>query len=85
MPGGHLRPKPDSRGLMGGMISLVGQAVRGERQGSGWDRGTETNGQYNSQQYADPYSCHYKGRPRRGGRNNSDRKGGLILTPIKTF
>lgn len=34
--GGHLVPNPSSRGLVGGLISVAGQAMRGEKQGSGW-------------------------------------------------
>lgn len=50
--GGHLIPNPESRGLVGGIVSVIGQAVRGERQGSGWDRGMETNSQDTNQQYS---------------------------------
>ena len=36
--GGHLVPNPESRGLIGGILNVAGQAIRGEKQGSGWDR-----------------------------------------------
>ena len=36
--GGHLVPNPESRGLIGGLFNVAGQAIRGEKQGSGWDR-----------------------------------------------
>ena len=36
--GGKLIPGPNSRGLVGGIVSVVGQAVRGEKQGSEWER-----------------------------------------------
>jgi hypothetical protein len=44
--GGHLVPNPESRGLVGGILNVAGQAVRGEKQGSGWDRMNAAN-QYN--------------------------------------
>jgi hypothetical protein len=50
--GGHLVPNPGSRGLVGGLVSVVGQAVRGERQGSGWDEQTKTK--YNKRVYNGP-------------------------------
>ena len=88
--GGHLVPNPESRGLVGGMVSVVGQAVRGERQGSGWDQAKGTYGQGNNQQYEDPqngnrYSRHYRGTSRRRYRNGSDRRTGLISTPIGLY
>ena len=88
--GGHLVPNPQSRGLVGGIVSVVGQAVRGERQGSGWDQVKGTNGQSSSQQcndpqYANQYSRHYRGRGRRGRHNNFDPRGGLISTPISVY
>lgn len=33
--GGHLVPAPDSRGLIGGVVSVIDQAVRGVPQGYG--------------------------------------------------
>jgi hypothetical protein len=36
--GGKLIPGPNSCGLVGGIVSVVGQAVRGEEQGSEWER-----------------------------------------------
>lgn len=36
--GGKLVPNPESRGLVGGLLNVAGQAIRGEKQGSGWDR-----------------------------------------------
>ena len=88
--GGHLVPNPESRGLVGGIASVVGQAVRGERQGSGWDQVKGTNGQGYNQQYGNlqngnRYSRHYRGRSRRRYRNGSDRRDGLISTPIGLY
>ena len=88
--GGHLVPNPESRGLLGGIVSVVGQAVRGERQGSGWDKFKGTNGQgsnqqYNDLQYANQYSRNYRGRARRGRRNNDNRRDGLISTPVHVY
>jgi len=34
--GGKLVPNPQSRGLIGGLVSVTKQAIRGEQQGSGW-------------------------------------------------
>lgn len=36
--GGRLIPGPGSRGLVGGLMSVAGQAVRGETQGSEWEQ-----------------------------------------------
>ncbi|KAH0162659.1 hypothetical protein KCU67_g5855, partial [Aureobasidium melanogenum] len=36
--GGKLIPGPNSRGLIGGLASVIGQAARGEKQGSEWER-----------------------------------------------
>ncbi|KAH0361724.1 hypothetical protein KCU84_g6775, partial [Aureobasidium melanogenum] len=36
--GGKLIPGPKSRGLIGGLASVIGQAARGEKQGSEWER-----------------------------------------------
>ena len=88
--GGHLVPNPESRGLLGGIVSVVGQAARGERQGSGWDQVKGTNGQGGNQQYDDTqngnrYSRHYRGRSRRRYRNGSDRRIGPISTPIGLY
>jgi hypothetical protein len=49
--GGKLIPGPNSRGLIGGLISVASQAVRGEKQGSAWERYT-------------PYDVQRKGGPR---------------------
>ena len=35
--GGKLIPNPESRGLIGGLANVAGQAIRGEKQGSGWE------------------------------------------------
>lgn len=43
--GGKLIPGPNSRGLIGGLASVVGQAARGERQGSEWERYAAENTQ----------------------------------------
>jgi hypothetical protein len=49
--GGKLIPGPNSRGLIGGLISVTAQAVRGEKQGSEWERYT-------------PYDIQRRGGPR---------------------
>lgn len=73
--GGHLVPNPESRGLIGGLFNVAGQAMRGEIQGSGWNR--QANGQQNYQynngdpQYQNQYSRHYRGRRRRERRNQN--------------
>lgn len=36
--GGKLIPGPNSRGLIGGLASVIGQAARGEKQGAEWER-----------------------------------------------
>jgi len=36
--GGKLIPGPNSKGLIGGLASVIGQAARGEKQGAEWDR-----------------------------------------------
>lgn len=36
--GGKLIPGPNSRGLVGGLASVIGQAARGEKQGAEWER-----------------------------------------------
>lgn len=41
--GGHMVPNPESRGLIGGLLNVAGQAIRGEKQGSGWDRMNAAN------------------------------------------
>ncbi|KAH0218860.1 hypothetical protein KCU86_g2496, partial [Aureobasidium melanogenum] len=43
--GGKLIPGPNSRGLIGGLASVIGQAARGEKQGSEWERYTAENAQ----------------------------------------
>ncbi|KAH0347244.1 hypothetical protein KCU83_g6925, partial [Aureobasidium melanogenum] len=43
--GGRLIPGPNSRGLIGGLASVIGQAARGEKQGSEWERYTAENAQ----------------------------------------
>jgi hypothetical protein len=48
--GGKLIPGPNSRGLIGGLASVVGRAVRGEKQGSEWESYT-------------PYAVQRKGTP----------------------
>ena len=86
----HLVPNPESRGIVGGIVSMVGQAVRGERQGSGWDQVKGTNGQSSCQQcndpqYANRYSRHYRGRGTRGRHNSFDPRDGLVSTPISVY
>lgn len=36
--GGKLIPGPNSKGLIGGLASVIGQAARGEKQGAEWER-----------------------------------------------
>lgn len=48
--GGKLIPGPNSRGLIGGLVSVAGQAIRGEKQGSEWEAYT-------------PYAVQRKGTP----------------------
>lgn len=36
--GGKLIPGPNSRGIIGGLASVIGQAARGEKQGSEWGK-----------------------------------------------
>jgi len=36
--GGKLIPGPNSKGLIGGLASVISQAARGEKQGAEWDR-----------------------------------------------
>ncbi|KEQ62317.1 uncharacterized protein M437DRAFT_66735 [Aureobasidium melanogenum CBS 110374] len=43
--GGELIPGPNSRGVIGGLASVIGQAARGEKQGSEWDRCAAENAQ----------------------------------------
>ncbi|CAD0090650.1 unnamed protein product, partial [Aureobasidium mustum] len=43
--GGKLIPGPNSRGLIGGLASVIGQAARGEKQGSEWERYAAENAQ----------------------------------------
>ncbi len=62
--GGHFVPNPESRGLLGGIINVVGQAVRGEKQGSGWTKEmmTEQYKQDHRRGLWNRYSRHYGGR-----------------------
>jgi hypothetical protein len=48
--GGKLIPGPNSRGLIGGLVSVAGQAIRGEKQESEWQMYT-------------PYAVQRKGTP----------------------
>jgi hypothetical protein len=43
--GGKLIPGPNSRGLIGGLASVIGQAARGEKQGAEWERLAAENAQ----------------------------------------
>jgi hypothetical protein len=43
--GGKLIPGPNSRGLIGGLASVIGQAARGENQGAEWERLAAENAQ----------------------------------------
>lgn len=61
-------PNPESRGIVGAVFSVAGQAVRGEKQGSGWER-MEAQKQQNIEmygtatpEYPDRYSRYYGGR-----------------------
>lgn len=64
--GGKLVPNPESRGLIGGLINVAGQAIRGEKQGSGWHRTPEEQaalprwGLY-GRGFAGKYSTNYGG------------------------
>jgi hypothetical protein len=73
-------PEPHSRGLIGGIASVVGQAVRGEKQGQAWEN--VQNNTALQQKYQNQYSKEYRGKRSRRGRNNSDAKVGIISTPI---
>jgi hypothetical protein len=43
--GGKLIPGPNSKGLIGGLASVIGQAARGEKQGAEWERLAAQNAQ----------------------------------------
>ncbi|KAI4799255.1 hypothetical protein E4T45_11505, partial [Aureobasidium sp. EXF-8846] len=43
--GGKLIPGPNSKGLIGGLVSVIGQAARGEKQGAEWERLAAQNAQ----------------------------------------
>ncbi len=81
--GGRLVPGPNSRGLVGGIASVVGQAVRGEHQGA--EREQYKNQTAGGQLYDDPYSRHYRGRSWRRARNDSDIRIGPISTPVSVY
>lgn len=90
--GGKLVPGPNSRGLIGGVASVVGQAVRGEKQGSEWSKNPETglpnshpHSQYNTQLYENRYSRHYGGRGRRDRRDQYGTKDGIVSTPVGAY
>lgn len=73
--GGKLVPSPNARGLIGGAASVIGQAVRGERQGSQW----ENTNTFSDSQYRNRYSRAYRGRQvGRGGI-------GLVSTPLRAY
>ena len=78
MSGGKLVPGPNSRGLIGGVASVIGQAVRGVPQGSEWETANPRHG--DPYRYGDPYSRGYRGRGRRRGRDGP--RDGLISTPV---
>lgn len=73
--GGLLIPNPDSRGSVGGMISVVGQAGRGKRQG--WTARTTISSTIASDTQIGTATttgaC-----DRQGGRTDSDRRIGLV-------
>jgi hypothetical protein len=71
--GGHLVPEPHSRGLIGGVASVVGQAVRGEQQGQAWE-----NLPANTLQNWNQYSRGYRGRRQR----SSEGRVGIVSTPV---
>lgn len=79
--GGKLVPGPGSRGLIGGVASVIGQAVRGEKQGAEWQRAArdyEYAERYYPGMQAQMYTSRYAGR---GWRYKRGRPG-LISTPV---
>ncbi|KAH8656653.1 hypothetical protein BGZ60DRAFT_417445 [Tricladium varicosporioides] len=79
--GGKLVPNPESRGLIGGIINVTAQAVRGEKQGSGWDRVNKNPAMQDP--YYDPrYNRYGRGYRGRGRREN---KVGIISTPVGAY
>lgn len=90
--GGRLIPAPNSRGLIGGITSVVGQAVRGESQGSQWAQDPKTglpnshpHSHYNAELYENRYSRHYGGRRRCERRRDYGGKDGLVSTPVGVY
>ncbi|KAL6716600.1 hypothetical protein ACLMJK_006167 [Lecanora helva] len=80
--GGHLVPGPNSRGLIGGVASVVSQAIRGERQGAEWDRMRERQ---RADPLYNPYSPGFMGRGRRGVYTQSGIKIGSLSTPVGVY
>lgn len=72
--GGRLVPEPHSRGLVGGLVSVAGQAMRGERQGEAWER--QDDPRY------DRYSRNNKGKGRMRSRSSSGKISTLVARPI---
>jgi hypothetical protein len=90
--GGKLIPNPGSRGLIGGISSVVGQAVRGEAQGSKWPQNSETSlpdanphSQHNTQHDDDHHSRHHRRRRGREGRRGHGGRDGIVSTPIGVY
>ncbi|KAL8658263.1 MAG: hypothetical protein Q9202_007605 [Teloschistes flavicans] len=78
--GGRLVPGPESRGLIGGMYSVIDQAVRGVPQGTG--KGKQYYDQnYGEHHWRNPYSKHYRGRGRVKGMYT---EGGVRIGPVST-
>ena len=79
--GGRLVPGPESRGLIGGVASVIDQAVRGVPQGTG------KGPQYYDEQghYGNRYSRGYRGRGRRRDQRSPSRNGGLISGSVGAY
>ncbi|KAL8689099.1 MAG: hypothetical protein Q9218_005147 [Villophora microphyllina] len=82
--GGRLVPGPESRGLIGGMYSVIDQAVRGVPQGTGKGKQyfDETYGEHHRR---NPYSKYYRGKRQKGMSMDSGVKIGPVSTPIGLY
>lgn len=86
--GGHLIPGPNSTGLITGMASVIGQAIRGERQGSSWEKYREQQrreAQQRSDEQSNRYSSNYQGRDRKWEFGDTEIPIGPISTPIGVY
>lgn len=84
--GGRLNPGPESRGLIGGVASAIGQAVRRAPPGSEWNKVTTHRDQSYDFASGDRYGRGYQGRGRRGGQHRpSYPREGPILTPVRAY